>query len=601
MRWKKAMAKINKRQHAPTTTGSELVPLSQESTVNRQAGLRNRAAHRKNLQEEEKKEDVVVHSETPSPIAVPQSQVPHHPIQRSLSTSFTLNATSKVSSSSSSSSSHTKIRKIVSTRESFEIKQNALVLQQVLEFDHHNYDKEKQCFHDSHNNFWIRLAVKVSPPDTSQKELIQRSTFIIMSAMTVGAGIIWSLMYMALEEYLAALMPIIYSIVMGTVLVMCIFGGSGTRSTTAKNAAGGCYDTFATIQLVLILMLPFAVHVALGSVVKSGGVMLWSFLCPMGAAFFRSSAESFRYFGLYLGISVVLLTKIFWEVERIDHREEELDYALHAITSNHGVYSEGIAFGREPLPSPSSSFEAVQSCYFLMNILGVTCVIFAAVFLFARELEDEYEKSENVLLNILPRSIVKRIKQGELPIVDYVPDVTILFADLVGFTKASTELHPNFLIGLFLRDIFQELDELVYKHGLEKIKTIGDAYMVVGGLNHGEMLSSHSYSQSAEYQTQKPQATNIMLFAVDMFKALRDVNRKYNLSFDLRVGIHTGPVVAGVLGLKRLAYDVWGDTVNVSSDHHIVNAIFQSHPILSQLDRKQNGIEWSPRIHPSIS
>ena len=136
----------------------------------------------------------------------------------------------------------------------------------------------------------------------------------------------------------------------------------------------------------------------------------------------------------------------------------------------------------------------------------------------------------------------------------------------VGFTKASTELHPNFLIGLFLRDIFQSFDDLAYKHGLEKIKTIGDAYMVVGGLvHHGEKLSSHSHSQSAGYRDQKPHATNIMLFAVDCFGALRAVNRKYSLAFELRVGIHIGPVVAGVLGLKRFAYDVWGDTVNVSS------------------------------------
>ncbi len=568
MSWKKTTAKIstkittfpsfyrNKRQHAPTTTktttGAEMVPLSQESTVNRIVGLRNLAANRNNLPEQEEKKKEVGHSAISSPIAMPQSQSPH-PVQQSLSTSSALNATSKVSSSSSSStssSSHTRISK----RESFEIKQNALALQQVLSVDHPVYDKEKQLFSHSQNNLWIRLAVKVSLPDTSQKELIHRSTFIIISTMTVGAGIIWSLMYVALEEYLAALMPIIYSIAMGIVLVICIFGGSGA-STATKNVAGGYYDYLATAQLVLILLLPFAVHVALGSVVKSGGVMLWSFLCPMGAAFFRCSGESLRYFGMYLGISVVLLTKVFWEVERNNHREEELDHAMFIISSNHG---------RKALPSlSSSSIETVQSLYFLMNIIGVTCVIFAAVFFFARELEKENEKSEMLLLNILPRSIVKRIKQGELPIVDHVPDVTILFADLVGFTKASTELHPNFLIGLFLRDIFQKFDELVYKHGLEKIKTIGDAYMVVGGLNHGEMLSSHSYSQSAEYQTQKPQATNIMLFAVDMFKALRDVNRKYNLSFDLRVGVHTGPVVAGVLGLKRFAYDVWGDTVNV--------------------------------------
>ena len=144
----------------------------------------------------------------------------------------------------------------------------------------------------------------------------------------------------------------------------------------------------------------------------------------------------------------------------------------------------------------------------------------------------------------------------------------------VGFTKASAEMHPNFLVGLFLRDIFQAFDELAYKHGLEKIKTIGDAYMVVGGLVHGEKMSSHSHSQSAEYQKQRPHATNIMMFGVDCFRALRCVNRKYNLNFELRVGIHTGPVVAGVLGLKRFAYDVWGDTVNVSFPLHFVICFF---------------------------
>jgi adenylate cyclase len=477
------------------------------------------------------------------------------------SVSYPLTAPRTTSSTSNNDKSTSPKPSGFRKRESFEIKQNALTFQPLLSLDQtlHQKNNEQQLFYDS-QNVWIRLAAQVSPTDTSQKELIQRSTFIIISTMTVGAGIIWSLMYVALKEYLAALMPAIYSIVMGIILVICIHSGRiasealTSSTTTVVGVAGkGYYDYLATAQLILILLLPFAVHVALGGVEKSGGVMLWSFLCPMGAAFFRSSAESLRYFGVYLSISVVLLTKNFWEVGGIDadYGEEEV-YPMQVLKSTPSSSS-----------SSSSSSEIVQSLYFLMNIIGTKCVIFAAVFLFARELEKEYTKSENVLANILPRSIVKRIKQGELPIVDHVPDVTILFADLVGFTKASTELHPNFLIGLFLRDIFQEFDELVYKHGLEKIKTIGDAYMVVGGLNHGERLSLHSYSQSAEYQNQKAQATNIMFFAVDMFKALRDVNRKHGLSFDLRVGIHTGPVVAGVLGLKRFAYDVWGDTVNV--------------------------------------
>ena len=116
----------------------------------------------------------------------------------------------------------------------------------------------------------------------------------------------------------------------------------------------------------------------------------------------------------------------------------------------------------------------------------------------------------------------------------------------VGFTKPLAESHPNFLIGLFLRDIFQGFDKLSYKHGLEQIKTIGDAFMVVGGLKNGKKLSLHLHSQSAEYKSQKSHLKNIMFFAVDCFKGLRAVNGKYNLAFELRVGIHIGPVVAGI-------------------------------------------------------
>lgn len=425
------------------------------------------------------------------------------------------------------------------TRQSFELKQNAIysmqtdgTLEQLSALENLRVEEQWQ----SSQNFWRRLALQASTPDTSQKELIQRSTFLVISSLTVGAGMLWGLMYVALEEWTAALMPFIYSTSMSIILFTCICNSS-------KNGKG--YDTFVNCQLALILLLPFAVHVALGGVEKSGGVMLWSFLCPMGAAFFRSAKESLRWFWIYLSVSGLLLVMGFWDV---DDYELDSDASDMNRTSNH-----------------SHSETTIQKLYFLMNIIGVKCVIFAAVFLFARELEKEYTKSEEVLLNILPSSIVKRIKRGEFPIVDHVSGVTILFADLVGFTKASTEFHPNFLIGLFLRDIFHAFDELVYDHGLEKIKTIGDAYMVVGGLNHGEKLSPQSRRQSEGYKGQKPHATNTMLLAVDMLEALRKVNRKYNLHFQLRIGVHTGPVVAGVLGLKRFTYDVWGDSVNTAS------------------------------------
>ena len=390
-------------------------------------------------------------------------------------------------------------------RESFELKQQALTalqtdgtLQQISLIENLRCEEEWT----TQQNLWRRLAIRASLPGTNQKELIQRSTFLIISAMTVGAGMLWGLMYIFLGEYLAALMPFIYSSAMGGVLMKCV--------CYSKHK----YDFVVECQLTLILALPMAVHLALGGLEASGGVMLWSFLCPMGAAFFRSAKESMSWFYLYMTLSAVLLY---------------FDY--------------------------SKSNDAITAMYFAMNILGVKGVIFTVVFFFARELENEYNKSEEVLSNILPPEIVKRIKRGEFPIVDHIAGVSILFADLVGFTKASTELHPNFLIGLFLRDVFQSFDELVQKHKLEKIKTIGDAYMVVGGLNHG----------AAPVENEKePHSERIMMFAVDMFAALKVINSKYNLQFELRVGIHRGPVVAGVLGLKRFTYDVWGDTVNVS-------------------------------------
>jgi len=443
-------------------------------------------------------------------------------------------------------------------RQSFELKQNAIHSMQTDGTLEHLSALENSRVEERYNsrqNFWRRLAVRASGPDVSQKELVHRSTFLVVSSMTVGAGVLWGMMYVAVGERLAALMPFAYSVVMGLVLFTCICNSG--RGTAAGGGGGGGYDTFVGCQLALILLLPFAVHVALGGVERSGGVMLWSFLCPMGAAFFRSADESARWFKAYMIISGALLVKEFWDLEDGDE-SMSIDESAHAEGA---IAVLDVASSS----SSSSSAETIQKLFFLMNILGVKCVIFAAVFLFARELEKEYTKSEEVLANILPSAIVKRIKRGEFPIVDHVANVSVLFADLVGFTKASTELHPNFLIGLFLRDIFSAFDELVYRHhGLEKIKTIGDAYMVVGGLRHGDEPSSHSRAHAAAYGGQAPHATNTMMLAADMFRALGRVNRKYNLRFDLRIGVHTGPVVAGVLGLKRFAYDVWGDSVNVS-------------------------------------
>ena len=137
--------------------------------------------------------------------------------------------------------------------------------------------------------------------------------------------------------------------------------------------------------------------------------------------------------------------------------------------------------------------------------------------------------------------------------------VSILFADLVGFTKASAELHPNFLIGMVLRDVFSAWDELSERRSIEKIKTIGDAYMCVGGLDEtdgkGEGVARRGRIVAYE----------MVMLGLEMKRALDAVNERYGTQFQVRIGIHSGPCIAGVIGVKRFAFDIWGDAVNTAS------------------------------------
>ena len=163
-------------------------------------------------------------------------------------------------------------------------------------------------------------------------------------------------------------------------------------------------------------------------------------------------------------------------------------------------------------------------------------------------LREEQEKSETLLLNILPKAIAERLKQNETTIAEYFPEVTVLFADIVGFTHLSAIMNPIDLVEL-LNKIFSGFDVLCDRHGLEKIKTIGDAYMVVGGLPHPR--ADH--------------AEAIALMALDMQTEIARFNANNKKYFSIRVGIHSGPVVAGVIGIKKFIYDLWGDTVNLAS------------------------------------
>ena len=160
----------------------------------------------------------------------------------------------------------------------------------------------------------------------------------------------------------------------------------------------------------------------------------------------------------------------------------------------------------------------------------------------------EQKVSERLLLNVLPRPIASRLKAGETTIADAFPDVTVLFADLVGFTELSTQIPAKKLVSL-LNDIFSTFDLLAEQLGLEKLKTIGDAYMAVAGLP--EECPDHAEA-AAE-------------MALGIQAGLTRFNRERGTNFQARVGLHTGPVVAGVIGRTKFSYDLWGDTANVAS------------------------------------
>jgi class 3 adenylate cyclase len=164
------------------------------------------------------------------------------------------------------------------------------------------------------------------------------------------------------------------------------------------------------------------------------------------------------------------------------------------------------------------------------------------------DLEQEKRRSEALLLNILPQGIVSRLRNGETVIADRISAATILFCDLVGFTPISQEMPADRLIE-FLGKIFAEFDNLAAEYGVEKIKTIGDAYMAAAGIP----------------EAQPDHAVRIAELATRMLETVNNIAAATALNLQARIGVHSGPIIAGVIGTHKFAYDIWGDTVNTAS------------------------------------
>lgn len=280
------------------------------------------------------------------------------------------------------------------------------------------------------------------------------------------------------------------------------------------------FEYFTFTQLVMLLVMPFFMQWAIGGYQASSGIAIWAILSPIGALMILGTRQSTPWFVLFS-----LLAVLSWK----------LNYM----------------FAGNSLPIPTH----IKDTFFLMNIMGTACILYAVMRYFQSqkertllELNLEQARSEKLLLNILPKSIANRLKDNDMRIADSHEAVTILFADIVGFTQMTASMPPAELVDI-LSQLFSRFDTLAEQQGLEKIKTIGDGYMVVGGAPMGR--DDH--------------ATVIAQLALEMQQELAIFNAHTNHHLQMRIGISSGAVVAGVIGTSKFAYDIWGDPVNMAS------------------------------------
>ncbi len=341
-----------------------------------------------------------------------------------------------------------------------------------------------------------RLAALGAVGTDTEEQRLRRSTLVLSTCLVCVLTPLWVVTYFALGLPVPASIPLGYLVV--SIALLTWF--ARTRR----------YVAFRTIQLALTLLLPFALQWSLGGFVGSSGVSLWALSAALGALMFSGTREAVPWFVAYL--------------------------ALLAVST-----------ALEPFLEPAAIPEPIRIAFFAGNLAGPSLVAYVLLQYFVREQQREHARSERLLLNVLPAPVAARLKRRDEVIADRFAEATVLFADIVDFTPLSAALAPEDVVAL-LDDLFTAFDRLADEKGLEKIKTIGDAYMVAGGIptprgDHCEAVTEMAFAMLRECEGRRAGGSDLQL----------------------RIGIDTGPVVAGVIGRRKFIYDLWGDTVNTAS------------------------------------
>jgi adenylate cyclase len=344
-----------------------------------------------------------------------------------------------------------------------------------------------------------RLAGIGALPEDSEELRVRKSVLVMSATLMASLAFMWVLTYAALGLWVSAAIPFAYQL--ASALSIAVF------ARTQR------FVLFRRSQLLMSLMLPFALQWSLGGFENSSAVSLWAVTAPVGALLFAGPRQSIPWFVAFLGL---------------------LGFSA--------AIDPALTDGAPDVP------QGVIVTFFALTIAGVSTTAYSLLQYFVRARELERQKSERLLLNVLPAPVAARLKEREEIIADHFDAVTVLFADLVGFTPLAERLPADELVSLLDR-IFARWDRLALEHGVEKIKTIGDAYMVAAGIpvpraDHAEAIARMALAMGPE----------VRACAAESGHAL-----------EVRIGIDTGPVVAGVIGQAKFSYDLWGDPVNTAS------------------------------------
>jgi guanylate cyclase len=343
------------------------------------------------------------------------------------------------------------------------------------------------------------LSIGADPRDTAD-ERFRKRLLVGVALVILPVAFVWGCLYWVVGEREVALTPWAY--VTGSTISLVVF--ARTRS----------FAFLRTAQLLLILVAPAAGMVMLGGLDESSSVMLWSLLAPLGAVAFDRPDRAWPWFAAF--VATIVLALALSEVVRPDGAD---------------------------LP------EGFVLTFDVLNIVVVFLVAMILLVAFARGRDAAQARVETLLLNVLPADVAQRLQSDPNSIADHFDDASILFADVVDFTPLSSRLDAREVVGLLDR-LFTSFDELVDRYEVEKIKTIGDCYMVAAGVprerpDHAQALAGLAFEMRECAK-----------------RCLADRDDHY---MRLRIGISSGPVVAGVIGRRRFLYDLWGDTVNMAS------------------------------------